>query len=371
MRSLVPQGAFERAMRTLFPPPDFLLMPAAGVDISNSAIKVLAMRHGNIEKGIRVFDTALLAPNIIENGDVLDKGALVKTLSTLREKNRLSFVHVALPEKRAFIFQTKVSRAISRAEAKTVLESKLEEHVPLSPQEALFDFEYVEGVVQGEEVLVNVSVYARRVVEGYLGAFVESGLQVLSCEVESQAIARAVIERGDENTYLIIDFGRTSTKLAIASRGVIMYSSTVEIGGHAITQAIMKHLNVSQEEADVIKNEQGFYQRADDKGLSEAMMSTVSALTDEINKRFLYWKDRKEHDDEYAPPIDKIIMCGGNANLRGFSDFLFHSLGVPVELANIWANVPGVFEHEVPVIPRAHSFEYATALGLALRGHLP
>ncbi len=370
MRSLVPTGSFARRMQSIFPPPDYLLMPAAGVDISNNSIKVLSMHHGDAHSGVRMFGSLPFNEKVIENGDILNKEAMDKALVTLRDKFRFSFVHASLPEKRAFIFQTYIPKELSHEEAHVVLESKLDEHVPLSAAEALFDFEAVPEITSEEGKFVSVSVYARRVVEDYVAALESAGFTVVSLEIESQAIARAVVPQGDPRTYLLVDFGKSSTKLAVASHGVIVYSSTVDIGGHSLTEAIMKYKNVSEEEADRIKNEQGFYQKSTDKELSEAMMSTVVALKDEINKRFLYWNERQLQSKTPLAPIEGVILCGGNANLQGFADFLGHSLTVPVEVANVWVNVLS-FKNEIPPIDHARSLEYATALGLSLRGHLP
>lgn len=359
-------GSFWRALGGIFPPPVYLSLRASGVDISNSSIKVLAFGSGSNRDYVRFFDSIPLSEEVIDNGDVLDKKALIEALSALKAKHNMLFVNAALPEKRAFIFQTNLPRSISHEEARVVLESKLEEHVPLAPSEALFDFEFVPGVFSGDGALASVSVYARRVVEDYLEVFNAVGLVPLACEVESQAIARSVISKGDNRTVLIVDFGKTSTKFAVATQGVIMYSSTVDIGGHALTQAVMKHFNVTAEEADHIKNEQGFYQQTNDKGLGEAMMGTVGALTEEIKKRFTYWQDRKEHGESFATPIEKVILCGGNANLRGFPEFLQQALETPVERAEVWTNTT-ILKEGVPPIDRAHSLEYASVIGLALR----
>jgi type IV pilus assembly protein PilM len=221
-------------------------------------------------------------------------------------------------------------------------------------------------LVTDEGLLVSVSVYARRVVEDYLDAIQHAGLIPLSCEVESQAIARAIVPRGDKRTQLVVDFGKSTTKFSVVSREVILYSSTVDIGGHALTQAVMKHLGVTAEEADKVKNEQGFYQRANDNGLSEAMMTTVSALTEEVKKRVVFWSDQKEHGKVFAEPVEAVLLSGGNSNLQGFPEFLQKSIGVPVARARVWDNT-NILDHGIPPIAQNYSLEYASTIGLALR----
>jgi type IV pilus assembly protein PilM len=350
----------------MFPPPEYLLMSASGIDISNSSVKVLSLGNRQGADYVRYYGSASLAEEVIDNGDVLDKKELVRAIEDLKSKFGMTYVHVALPEKRAFIFQTTIPRGIAYEDARTVLEAKLEENVPLAPSEAVFDFDFIPGIVTEEGAYVSVSVYAKRVVEDYLDAIKMAGLVPLSCEVESQAIARAIVPRGDKRTQLIVDFGKSTTKFAVVSREVILYSSTVDIGGHALTQAVMKHLGVTAEEADKVKNEQGFYQRANDNGLSEAMMTTVSALTEEVKKRVSYWSDQKDHGKVFAESVEAVLLSGGNSNLQGFPEFLQKVLGIPVSRARVWENT-NILQHGIPPIAQNYSLEYASTVGLALR----
>jgi Tfp pilus assembly PilM family ATPase len=63
--------------------------------------------------------------------------------------------------------------------------------------------------------------------------------------------------------------------------------------------------------------------------------------------------------------IVKIILCGRESGLQGLPDYLEATLGLSVELANVWCNVFS-FDSYIPQIPRKESLAYASVIGLSL-----
>ena len=201
--------------------------------------------------------------------------------------------------------------------------------------------------------------------------FYESGFVPLSLEIEAQAIARCVVPRAERGTIMVVDFGATRSGISIVSSGVVHYTTTVEIGGDALTAAIHKHLpHAAEKEIDALKNEHGIRGDAKNRELFSLMMNTVSSLRDEINRHYIYWHTHTESPAPSAaahrpPAIERIILCGGSANLAGLPEYLAVSLKVPVARGNVWGNVLSI-ERGIPPIEYAASLGFAPAIGLAL-----
>ena len=64
--------------------------------------------------------------------------------------------------------------------------------------------------------------------------------------------------------------------------------------------------------------------------------------------------------------IKKVILCGGDSNLVGLSEYFSVSMKVSVEMANVWVNITNT-EKYIPDISFNQSLAFASALGLALR----
>lgn len=346
-----------------FPPPQFLQMPAVGLDISDTAMRFVELVEKRKGFEIGKFGELAIPRGVIESGEVKKPADLNALFVKLKKAYNLEFVSVSLPEEKAYLFDLRLP-AMKRSALHNAIELALEEHVPIKAEEALFDYDVVKEDQSFCKVVV--SVVPRALVDGYLEAFQGSGITPVAFEVEAHAVARATVPHEDKGTYMLVDFGKTRTGIAIVSEGAVQFTSTVPVGGGLLTGAIAKSLSVSYEEAEKIKQEKGISEGNAHDDLSLSLMSTISILRDEINKHKTYWQERMDDYGKQRPSIQKIFLCGGDSNLAGFLDYLSSGVVVPVEFASVMTNVNTLDEY-IPEISFSDSLRYATAIGLALR----
>lgn len=335
--------------------PEYLRMRGCGVDISNSSVKALTIRNGAIQTA-----SAPITESVFERGDVVDQKEMIRAIKEATKPMKTSFVHVALPEQKTFIVETVVDAS---KDIGAQIQERLPELVPLPPADTIFSYTILRGTPKGE-TRVSVVAFARRVVEEYVSLFEKAGLTVLSVELETQAIMRSIMDPEDTGAVLIVDIGKTSTKVAIVAGGALVYTSTLELGGGPLTNTIMEKMQVTPEQADRVKNDEGFSPQLP-TDVVDAMKTTMLAIKDELDMRIRYWEGRIERSETYAPPIREIILCGGNANLRGLPDFLGALLKMPVSRARVWRNVMDT-RCVLPPVHRTRSYELGTVIGLAL-----
>lgn len=375
---------------SFFPTPRFLSMPAIGIDISDQSVKFIELK--STKKGIVLskYGKRDLEKGIVEKGRIINKQKLASVLKEIREETKYDYVHVSLPEEHGYLFQSEVESNIDEDQIRSVLEFNLKEEVPLSPQQAVFDYvvvprqkvitykspfeeketketEDVKKIISTSKGVntVSVSAYPKSVISEYVESFEGAGFKILSLEIEARAIARSVIEKGDDETYMIIDIGRSQAGLSVVNRGVVLFTSTLDVGGDDMTSAIRKNFSISHEEAEVMKNKIGFINSEENKEMFGTLFSAMSVLKDEIIKHYTFWEGEDKRK-EVIDPIDRIVLCGGNSNIAGLPEYLSVNVGVPVEKANVWVNNFS-YDDFIPEIDRRHSREYATAIGLALR----
>lgn len=353
-----------------FPTPKFLKMHAVGIDISDASIKFVELVNTRFGKVPGRFGEHKIEKGIVSGGEVQDMGRLAEALISLKENFGLDFIRASLPEEKAYIFRTHIQDSIKEDQIRNILEFKLEEHVPISPQEAVFDYDVVgwhkNRVDANGHIEVAVSVYPKNTIAKYTEVFRRAGLVPLSFEIEAQAIARAVIPKDDVCTCIIVDFGKTRTGLAIVNKGTLSFTSTLEVEGQALTDAVVKYRSVSPLIAKRIKNEEGLMGNKENKELLVSMMGVVELLKEEIHKHYRYWHTRRDEDGKLVDKIEKIILCGGDANLKGLPEYLSNALKIKVERGNVWTNAFS-FKDVIPDIDYNSSLSYAPAIGLALR----
>lgn len=351
-----------------FPVPEFLKMPSVGLDISDGSVRYVELVETERGRELNNYGNVDLAPGIVKNGEVHDREKLVEILKNLKKNFESEFVRVSVLENNSYIFRTKVAKTedMSLDEMRAALRFKLEENVPLKPEEVIFDFDIV-GMSDSKFDIV-VSALPRHFIQKFTEVFDEAGLIPLSFEVEAQAVARSVVGSDDKETYMVVDFRNTRASISVVSDGVAQFTSALDMGGDDLVYAVEKHLNISKDKAKDLKNEKGFVKTNSEDDLFFAMMNTISALKDEINQYIIYWHSLKENsnDGRSGKTIKKIILCGANGGLRGLDEYLSLSLGIKVEKANVWKNILSLDE-VVPDMSFSDSLEYATAIGLAMR----
>jgi len=358
----------QKKFYRLFPPPQFLLMPAVGMDISDHVVRFVELipHHGTFTIGR--FGEQILPPGTVIDGEIKDPNTLKTVLIGLRREHNLLHIRGSLPEEKAYLFRTEVP-VLPPEETKENIAFQLEEHVPIGPGDAVFDYTITNPLFEkpaGDKREVVVSVFPRTIVDSYISVYQGAGLTPLSFEMEGTALSRSLIKNGDQGTYLIVDFGAERTGIAIYSRGAVHLTTTVDVGGEQLTKAIQKQLNVPHEEAEKLKRSGAFSRNGQYRELFPILLDAIAVLKDQTNKQFVYWHNHPDKIDATPPPIEKIILCGGDANLEGLAEHFSLAMQTKVEIGNVWINAFST-ERYVPPIAFSGSLSYATAVGLALR----
>jgi len=355
-------NSLNRLFLKVFPAPNFLMARSFGLDISDESLKFVELI--TTKQGMRIgrWGEKSIPIGVIESGKIKDPKRMEEILSDLRKEEGVRSVRVSLPEEQVYLFQLRLEKD-GLKNVREGIEFALEEHVPIPAQDAIFDYDLVKEDAQSLEV--QVATIPKNVIENYLLIFKHSQISVQSFELEAQAISRAVIKKDDMGTYMIVDFGKKRTGIFIVSGGIVMFTSTLDMGGVTLTNAIQKNFNISFEEAEKMKQDVGLERNVANNDIFAVLLNSVSILRDEIVKHFLYWHTHKDEEGKNNPPIQKIILCGGDSNLIGLADYISISMKSAVQMANAWTNIVDT-EKYIPDMTFKQVLSFVTAFGLAL-----
>jgi type IV pilus assembly protein PilM len=344
-------------------------LPSGGVDISDTSMKYVSFNPSLRPDKVKVLESwgdISIPDGVLQRGEVINPGTLSDVLKEFKNITKAEFIRVSLPEERAYIFETEIKKNVPIKEVTSLLEFRLEENVPISAREAIFDYEIINSEEKSNVAKVVVAAYQRDTILKYYEVCRSAGLTPLSFEVEAQAMARAVVSEDIKDTVMLIDFGKTRTGVGIVNNGSLLYTSTIDIGGGQLSQVLRRVLgdDVAESELTKIKNSQGLIRAINDSKIHDALISTISVIKDEIASRMQYWHLKGANRNERR--IKKIVLCGGSVNLKGLPEYLTESLGVTCERGDVWVNAFDT-SRVVPPIDKRHSYGYATAIGLALK----
>lgn len=301
----------------------FLKSSSLGLDISDNSIKYIELSKTKNGIAVKRCGEKKIPAGIIESGKIKDQKWLEQILILLKKKEKIESANISLPYE-------------------------------------LLDKDEQNLGIEIDSMLENV-------IEEYLSTFKNSTIAAESIEFEARAITKSVVKKGDMGTYMIVDFGKKRTGIFIVSGGALMFTSVLDFGGEKLTKMIKETLDVSLEEAERVKWEHGLKRNTENAKLSQIISDGFSILRDEVNKHYVYWHLNKNKNTKEKMPIEKIILCGSESNIKGLSEYLSVAMRNKVELANVWTNVLNT-EKLIPEISFEESFSFAPALGMALNG---
>jgi len=352
---------------------------AFGLDISDLSLKIIKLfkkKRGAFN--LASYGEEKIKPGIIKGGEIKDETALVRIIKNALakvqgEKLKTKYVVASLPEEKAFLQVIQMPR-LSEEDLKSAVIYEAENYIPLPIEEVYLDSQIVLPAYNHlDHFDVLIAALPKKTVDPYISCLKKANLKPLALEIESLAIARALIK--NETTVsplLLIDLGETRTGFVVFSGHSLRFTSSIPVSSQSFTEIISKALKINLAEAEKLKIKYGFQAQAQKEGgqVFEALIPALSDLTEQIKKYLSFYQTHASH--EHLPPdgkgISEILLCGGGANLKGFPQFLSSYLKIPVELGNPWINILPEPQKEVPELPFEKSLGYTTALGLALRG---
>jgi type IV pilus assembly protein PilM len=355
----------ESVLTRFFPVPKILTRHATALDLSSASLKIIELAKNNSELKVVRSGEVVFPEGTISGGEIENRDALKAALIEAKKTYHLDRVVLSLPEEKSYLFMISIPY-ISEKELRGVIELKLEEYVPLPPENIIFDYEIIRYRPTANELDISVAVLPRALVVSYIDVLREAGISVMRLYPEAGAVARAIIPHANMQPTMIIDFGHSRTGISIVEGKYVLFNTILEFGAIDITRAVMKDFNVSYEEAEKLKREKGVREEGE-KNLFSSALSSLAVLKDEIHKYHTYWNDRATKEKS-GGKIEHMIFSGGGSALNGLQEFLASYIDVPFSVANPWVNVFSL-EKEIPAISRNDALRFATAIGLALIEH--
>ena len=296
----------------------------------------------------------------MSSGEIVKREPVIKALIDIRKKTKVSFARFSIPEEKTYIFKTHLPE-LKPKEIHDILDFKIEENVPLTAKEAVFDYDIIPSAKHVSGVDVVVSVTSLKTVEELQTVLELAGLTAIFSSPESNNVARSVIKKSNEQVIVVVNIRETSIVLSLVVYGVVCQTSSINFGSSTFTDHLAKYFKVPAEEAKKIKREKLYSDNNDNMEFFSYLINTISAVKDEIYKFVSYCNEREDVDNQ----VDRIILCGRDALIVGFDKYLALNLNLEVNVANVWINNFDLDTH-VPEMTRPDSLDMAVVNGLCL-----
>ncbi len=329
-----------------------------GVDVGSSSVRVVQLRRAFGKYELVSFGSAEVPENISQSDSKVDQEAiggivkeLVRSLHIVINK-----VVMALPGDSIFTTVVKLPK-MPLAEIQKAVKYQAEQNIPLKPKEVRTDWQVISETPDKKYLNIIIIAAPLSKVEKTMHIAEAAGLEINALEINAIAAARAL--QTSEPLYAILNIGATHTEVAIIENGVMSHTRAIPIGGQALTRAIALSLGIEQSQAEQFKRKFGILPDQLEGQLFKAAKPILFNLSEEITRSLKFYYD------QYGKNVTLLKLTGGSARLIGFQDYLSDMLGIGVIYGNPWAMI--VHRTEIADQLNRNAFDYATAIGLAMR----
>lgn len=352
-------------------------LPIAGLDISDVAVKYLAF-DAKITKGahrLAAFGEFQVPEGLIVKGEIQKEDELARVFGTWRAQEkkipRSAFFVVSLPEEKSFLRVIQLPN-MKEKEIEHAIRWEIEANVPLAFEDLIYDYEVIvppSQTQQRDHLDIALTAFPKALINAYVRVLRAAGLSFAALELESQAITRSVVPDFHDNSVRIVaDIGRIRTSFIVCVGGVIVFTTTIELGGQLFEEHLAKAFHISPEKARLMKMHIGLNRQERNGAVFEALLPIMAVLADELGRVVEYYRRHAEHMHGAPDAIGSIMLVGGDASLCGLETYLSSALQLPVRLADPFIGVIPKNKFVLPPIRKNESLAFATTIGLALRG---
>ena len=355
-----------------------------GLDISDLSLKIVKLKKNGGNLKLESFGYAKIDSGIIKEGEIKDSKRLAETIKyalkgVFGKKINTKYVIAALPEEKAFLQVIKMPK-LSEKDLRSAILYEAENYIPLPINDVYLDFKIIPPFKnrESESQEVLLAAIPKKIADDYSICLKQAGLDPIAFEIESQAIARALIKNEKaEDPIALLDLGESRTIFIVFYGGSIRFTSSIPISGYLFKKIIAQDLGVDMEKAETLIARYGIRERMRIKikeevgaeitkgEIFQALIPALIDMVQQVKKYMDFYQSASCQDkSEEIKTIKKLIICGGGANLKGLESLLSLELKTEVEIGNPWTNIDG---KQNPDMSLEKSLKYTTALGLAQR----
>jgi type IV pilus assembly protein PilM len=342
--------------------------PVLGLDITTSSIKLIELSLSGGQYVVESYAAEATPQNAMNERAIVDADAVGEAIARAvrRAGARTREVAVAINGDAAITKVIQMPRNLKDADLEAQVELQADQYIPFPMEEVAYDFEVL-GPSDKDSDSNDVLLVASRSenVEQRRAAVAAAGLTARVVDVEAFALENAcklmthqMPDGGIDRVVAVVDFGASTTTFSVLRNLKVVYTRDFAFGGQQLTEEIMRTYGLSLEEAGRAKKEGGLpanYQ-------SDVLDPFIDDMTQQISRSLQFYLASGTGRDQ----PEKILICGGCANIPGAADVVQSRIGVEAEKGDPLGQMKLSSRARAQAVQR-DATSLLTACGLALR----
>lgn len=347
-----------------------------GLDVGSSSVKVVQLRRNKGKMVLETYGELSTGPyggaSVGQAVNLSSEKTIELTKDLFREATITSKTGgLSIPLRSSLLVAIEIPEAAA-GNLEQVIPIEARKYVPVPISEVALDWwvipksttENLDAADKarkgGGPAMTNVLVVAihKDTIKQYQDMSTALALNTKFLEIETFSAMRSSLQN-DLGATVVVDLGAATTKVVIIDYGVVRLSHTINKGAQDVTHAIARSLNISFIKAEEIKRRIGLVEKVGGGSLVETLSPIVEYIFSEVTRVMVNYQKK------YNRSVDKVILIGGGASLKGIKEIATQHVPAPVVFGNPFDRVeaPAFLG---PVLAEVGP-SFAVAIGVAMR----
>jgi type IV pilus assembly protein PilM len=350
---------------------------AIGIDMGPDGLKMIQFKAQS--GGAALLAAASLSVPFPQNGNG-DADAMVKELKRILTKRKFGSRRAVITLPASEVKVTPLTLPADKPDTDQLVRWEAESFLSYDLEDAIIDHVVLgEAKAAGERRLeVLASAVQKSKVLNVLDMLGKAGIITEAVDIAPLALCRFLhcVQNDADESVAAVDLGAKETHAVIMRNHELRMSRTIAIGGDDFTNAIAEALEISFDEAEILKCQHGTGQPDHGPGAPDAepsaeepakiahiindiLRNKLDVLGSELSKLLRYFSAQNQ-----GQRVEKVYLVGGGGELKHLDELLSGHLETEVEVGAPITRLTG----REPELKDGSEGAYAVAAGLALRG---
>lgn len=338
-----------------------------GVDIGTSSVKVVELRSAG-KKGpweLKSIGAERVPADAIVDGVIIAKLPVAEAIDRIFKTLSIKNNRIATSISGHSVIVKKITvPAQTESELDDSIQWEAEQYIPFDISEVNVDYQIVRKLPDSNKIELILVAAKREKIMDHTSVVSMAGKTPDVVDIDAFALHNVYeinYEPQESTVAALLNIGATVMNINILRGSEFLFTRDIHMGGNHYTEFLQRELNVSMEEAELIKQGAGDLE-VDPEKVSKAVQSVSENLVLEVEKTFDYFKTTTQ-----AEEIEQIYLSGGAARTEGLRDFVAEKFRVPAQFLNPFKKIDSRGEKVPADYLDGLSADFAVAAGLALR----
>lgn len=335
------------------------------LDIGTNSMRIVQL-SGNIQKGwtLQRFAYVPIDPRLTQDVSELGKKRLGEAImgavnqAGIKTKN----VAIGLPANKTFTSIVETD-TMPEKELKKSFKYELDKYVPMPLNDAKADY-VILGLSPNNpaKTEILISSVAKDYAESTMEMIEKTGLNIVAMEPEPLAMARSLNTPGAMDAILVVDFGESSTDLAIVFKDMPRLVRSIPGGISVLAKAVASSLNVREDQARQFILKFGLDQNQVEGQVFKVLNTHLNNFASELTKSVRFFQTKY-----LSGKVGGIVLSGYAGIIPLLPEFIEARTNTPTIKGNPWQLVRCTPDQQRVLAPVAS--EFAVAIGLSERSN--